>query len=429
MSDDVKQDETTTPAAATPPPEPELTQLADVLADPTPEELEAAAAPVVEPGEGEPAAAVQEPAPNADAGGVAAGEELEAEEEPIAPPTKGEDGKWRSGKYQADSLEQLFVEVEKGRRNAEKLVGKKKEELAEDPFLLPQDEVDEFELVDDVDFGQQIGAGVAQALAQAGIGGQPQQNVDPYAAHAQSQQIANMALQSPTTTDDEFRQVLAALISTNPDDAQSRQVVLEEWGMRSPVQAAQEATRIEMAFAQHHQQLQYAQQQQQAQQLFEQEQQLTTEQQQGQAEYQFAQQTFVQQHPDWEARNDRMNNWLQANAWVMEQAKQVPLVNPENPQDRPRARAVNGVLRMAYEAAGAGIGAGVSEQGTNMGSGMDPNVNTAATAHSAIAHQRGLAGLETGAAVDDVTIQVANKDPQGLADTSFKDLVGFDTVS
>lgn len=443
MSGTVQEQQAATPAVeetpAAPPVEPEApTSLDDALGDPTPEELEAAQAPVepaaetVEPGSGEPSAAVETPAPNADAGGVAAGGE-DAEETvsvEVLPDGKG----YKMGKYQAATLEELAVQIEKGRRNAEKLVGKKKEELADDPFLYNEDEFDgedpEYELVDD-DLGAQIGAGVAQALAQSGFVAPGHQ--DQHALLAQAIGIAQQAIDSPRTTDDEFRGVLAALIQADPSAHDLRQTVLDEWGQRNPVAAAQEASRIEIAFAQHQQFVQQQQQMQQAQQQFEQEQTVTAEQQQGVQEFQFGQQVFVQEKPDWQQRDAGMTAWLKQHPWLMEQAKQVPLVNPDNPRDRPRARAVRDVLTMAYEqtapAPVAGVSGGVSEQGTNMGVVSNPNtIDPVAAASSLAAEQRDLAGLETGAAVDEVTITLANPNPPGLAETSFEELVGIPTV-
>lgn len=400
----------------------------DLVADPTTEEL-AASAETIEPAAGETAAAITEVTPTDDAGGVAAGEELE-QEPSIEPPHQREDGKWVHGKYVAATLEDLFVQVEKGRLNAEKLVGKRKEELAAetDPFMYPDEEFDEnIEIIDDEDFGAQIGAGVAQALAQAGL--MPQAGQDPQAlVQAQALGIAQQAIDSPRTTDDEFRAVLAALIQANPMDHQSRQVVLDEWGARNPVVAAQEASRIEIAFAQHNQSLQQQQAQFEAQQQYEAEQQTLTLEQVAKQEFVYGQTTFVQQHPDWQQRNDGMNEWLRENAWLMDQAKQAPVQDPQNPRHRPRAEAVFRVLKMAYDASGAGIGGGVSEHGTTMGSVTDPN-NISDAHRELAAEQRGLAGLETGAAIDDVTINVANSNPPGLANASFEDLVGIPTVS
>lgn len=430
---DEQQVESTTTEAPVVDETPEPKSIDDLVADPTPEELAASTEPVdtVEPSAGEASAPVDETmAPAADAGGVAAGTELD-DDEPIEQPVKGEDGKWRHGKFVSDTLEGLFVELEKNRRNAEKLVGKKKEELTDDPFLLPDDGFDEFDVVDDQDFGQQVGAGVAQALAQMGFAPQSQQQ-DPALMHAQAVSIAQQAVDSPGTTDDEFRAVLAALISSNPMDEGSRQAVLNEWAERRPAAAAAEASQIAFAFAQHQQMQQQQQLQQQAMQQYELEQQQHMQVQQGADEFRHAQSTFVAQHPDWTQRNAPMNAWLEENAWLMEQAKQTPLVNPQNPQDRPRARAVYKVLQMAYNAAapyaGAGVGGGVSEQGTNMSGVQDPNVNVDANARALAAEQRGMAGLETGAAINDVTISLTNPNPPGLADASFEDLVGIPTV-
>lgn len=433
---------TTAPVVETPPAaDPAPAPIDDFLGDPTPEEITPAA---VEPAGGEPAGAVEAIPVDAGAGGAAVPEPVDPEPEPSVEVIV-EDGKtvgYKMGRYKADTLEQLVVQIEKGRQGAEKLIGKRKEELAAelgaDPFLLPDDEFDEldgYEIVDDVDLGTQIGSGVAQALAQAGFA--PQQP-DPMQAKAQAMQIAQAAIQSPHTSDQEFRSVLAALIQADPMDSESRQVVLDEWGARNPVVASQEASRIEIAF--HTVQQQQAQEQahQQAMQAYEAEQATyttqTAEQQRGVAEFEFAQQTFVQQHPDWVSRNDAMNAFLVARPWLMESAKAAPLVNPENPQDRPRARAVHDVLKLAYESSGsapvAGIAPGVSEQGSNMGTvnAHQHTVDPSAVARSLSAEQRDLASLETGAAVDEVSIAVANPNPPGLDQHSFADLVGIQTV-
>lgn len=426
------------PPAETPPaPDPAPVAIESVLADPTPEQFAAAAA-TVEPAEGAPAEAVgAEPGPAADAGGTA----VEPAGEPVAEePTVEvivEDGKtvgYKLGQHKAETLEELVVKVEKGRVHAEKLIGKRKEELAaelgEDPFLLSDDDEDEFEIVDDADFAQQISSGIAAALAQSGFG--PQQP-DPQLMQAQAIQIANQAIQSPYTTDDEFRAVIGALITADPTNHNARQVVLDEWGERRPVAAAQEASRIEIAFAQYGQAQQITAQQEAAQQAYQQEMTVRWEEQKGADEFAFAQQTFVAQHPDWTARNEPMNRWLQQNAWLMERAKETPLVDPNNPADRPRARAVHAVLKMAYEQSGggsvAGFAPGVSEQGTNMGTVSTPNhVDPVAAARGLAAEQRDLAALETGAAVDEVTIVLANPNPPGLAETSFESLTGIPTV-
>ncbi len=250
----------------------------------------------------------------------------------------------------------------------------------------------------------------------------------------QALSIAQQAIEHPETTDDEFRGVLAALVEANPDDARSRQVVLNEWGNRNPVAAAQEASRIEIAFAQHAQQMQ----QYQAQQQYEAEQQTLQQQQSqqqleaeyAQGEFSHARDTFAQQHPDWQARDAGMAKFLAANPTLMQMAKQSPLVDPANPADRPRARAVHQVLKLAYDTAGAGIVGGVSEQGSNMGVVGNQNVINPASASSALAaEQRDLASLETGAAVDDVQISLNNPNPPGLADQSFEDLIGIPTVA
>lgn len=393
------------------------------LGDPEPE--------AIEPADGEPAAAVGEIAPNADAGGAAVTPAVEDEPIVVEPPTQRNDGKWTQGKYVADTLEDLVVKVETARRHAEKLIGKKQAAAEEDPFLVAGEfDEDEFELVDDVDFGRQVGQGVLSALQQAGFA-QQQQAPDPQYAQAQALQIAQQAIDSPSTSDQEFRAVLAALIQADPRDEESRMVVLNEWAERRPAVAAQEATDIRLAFAQHQQQMQTAQ----AQQAYEAEQQQYAQEQQevqqGAAEYRFGQETFVQQHPDWAQRNDGMNSFLQSNAWLMEAAKQVPVVDAQG--RRTRAEAVSRVLKMAHDAADpvAGVSGGVSEHGGNM-TNVTPdlnNIDAAAADRQRIAQQRDLAGLETGAMVDDVSISVAQKSPQGLAEASFTDLTGMRTVS
>lgn len=383
----------------------------------------------VQPSDGPAAQAVDDAVPNPDAGGKA----VDDEEDPIAPPTQREDGKWTDGKYVGDTIEDLFVQVKKAQRAAEKRVGKKKEELLEeDPFLLGDTDFneDEFDLVDDHDFGQQVGAGVVSALQQAGLATQMQ--LDPYMQHAQAVQIAQQAIDSPHTTDQEFRAVLAGLIQANPNDHESRQAVLNEWAERRPAVAAQEAVDIRMAFAQHQQALE-----QQARAEFEQAQQAMKEQelgtqQQEAAEFRHGQEVFVAQHPDWAQRNDAMNQWLQENQWLMDNAKRTPLVDDAG--RRARAEAVSRVLKMAYDASApapavAGVEGGASEQGSNMGVVTEQaHIDPAAAARSLAAESRGLAALETGAAVDDVSISVANPNPPGLESHSFTDLTGIPTV-
>lgn len=411
-----------------------------MVADPTPEELapvDDAATGEVQPSDDPAAPAVQETVePNADAGGKAAEAAVVDEDEEIHPPTKREDGKWTDGKYVGDTLEDLFVQVKKAQRAAEKRVGKKREELLEeDPFLVAEEDLDdEFDIVDDVDFGQQVGAGVISALQQAGLA--PQQHYDPSIAQAQALQIAQSAIDNHGTTDEEFRAVLAALIQANPMDDRSRQVVLDEWAARRPAAAAQEAANIQIGFAQF-QQAQAMEQQQQA--YLQQQEQVSAQQQelqQAQAEFRFGQETFVQQHPDWEQRNAGMNEWLQQNQWLMDSAKQQPLIGEGG--RRTRAEAVRNVLKMAYDASApeptaatgvAGESGGASEHGGNMGVVTDPAHTDPAAARSGLAaEQRGLAALETGAAVDDVSVSVANPNPPGLDQHSFTDLTGIPTV-
>ena len=435
MSDDAgKASEEAAAAVVDAPKETEAVDLrtSDVLADPVVDEAPAGD-DVVVPADGEPAAAVVDATPADDAGGKAVEPVVEDAPAPAIEQVTDADGNvtaFKLGKYQAATLEELVVKVENGRRNAEKLVGKKKEELVEDPFLLSDEDFDEFEIVDDSDFGQQIGTGVLAALQQAGIVPQQAQQQDQYVQHAQVLQVAQNAIDNPSTTDQEFRSVLAALIQADPNDAQSRDAVLQEWGQRNPAAAATEAAQIQHAFQQFH-----AEQQQAAQMHAWQEQQQAAQQQQaevvkGVEEFRFGQQTFVAEHPDWQARDAGMKQWLQQNAWLMDSAKQQPLVGEGG--RRSRAEAVRNVLKMAYDASApvAGVAGGVSEQGGNMTSVTPTSTDTtiAAAEQQRIADQRELAGLETGAVVDDVTISVAQQSPPGLAETDTFDLIGLRQV-
>lgn len=391
------------------------------LSDPDPIDL-------IQPGEGDPASVVEETVEpvGAGAGGTAVGEQEEQLSVEVLPDGAG----YKMGRYQAATLEDLAVEIEKGRRNAEKLIGKRVEDVI-DPFLLPEDDDefdDEFELVDDDAFGKTLGVSIAEALAQSGFG--PQQP-DPMVMRQNAVAIAQQAIDSPHTSDDDFRGVLMALIEAAPDDAKSRQAVLNEWASRSPIEAAQEATRIEMAIAQHQmfvqQQAEKAALEEQRAEQVQQQQVQQAELVKGAEEFDFARTTFVQQRPDWQSVNAGMQAYLEANPHMMQLAKQAPLTNPENPMDRPRARAVHSVLEAAYAYAKAGFAGGASEQGNSMNN-VSMNPNTVAAASQLASEQRDLAGLETGAAVDDVSISLTNPNPPGLSDASFEDLVGISTV-
>lgn len=415
----------------------DATTMDSIVGDPTPENpAEAGSAAVDVELEREPAPAVDAPA--LDGGGaVAAGEPADTPpvEDVIDAPVQREDGKWALGKYVADDLAGLVVQVEKGRRNAEKLVGRRAEpaDPNANPFVAPEDPEgiddgtileDDENVFDEADLGSVFGASIAQALVQSGLVPQ-QQPADSQQAVQQTLMYAQQVIDSPTASDDDFRGVLTALVLNAPNDARSREAVLQEWAARNPVAAAQEAARIETAFAQfafeQQQQQALAQQQQLAQQEYDAQQQVEVARAAEAEAFTSAQQAFMERNPDWQQHNDAMNAWFAQNRPLLERAK----------GDRAAIYAVfNSAVQYARAVGGAGVPPRVSEQGGNMGPvPHTPYTDPAAAARQAIAEDRGLAGLETGAAVDDVVVRVSNPNPPGLAETPLTELIGLDLVN
>lgn len=404
---------------------PDPVDIESVLGDPTPEEL--AGEGTVAPVEGDATPAVEAPGPE---GGTEGTGEEDLDDVPM--PVQREDGKWTQGKYVTDTLEELVVQVERARRHAEHLVGKKEtaKEQTGNPFVDEPDELDDEDFDEEpyteAEIGSTFGAEIAKALVEAGVVGQ-QGDVAAQQQHGeylQALQYADQVIQHPEATGEHFRAALLALAQTNPADEASRQKLLDAWGSFEPVAAAQEAVRIELAKAQVAQEQQQIQQQQAAQQAYEAEQQTAAAENDVQQAFQEARQAFAERNPDWQQHNDSMTAWMAANRPLMARAR----------GDRAAVysvfQAALDYARMRDGASGvAGEGAGASEHGAVMGTVNEPSPDASANASSAIAQQRDLAGLETGAAVDDVTVSLTNPNPAGLAETPLSDLIGIPTVN
>lgn len=406
------------------PQENEPIAMEDALRDPEPEPVEpdptAEATPPVEQ-------------PGPDGGAEGTGEEdldnVEIE--------RLDDGRYKLGKYVSEDPLELAKQVERARRHAEHLVGKKREELAAEqrnPFV--DEDVDEIDESDEAPYTEAelastFGKEIAQGLIEAGVVGQQQQGgydqqLMQQQAHMQALEYADTVIAHPEATGEHFRAALQHLVQAAPHDEQGRQRVLDAWGMVEPVAAAQEAARIEFAKMQVWQQQQAEQQRQQAEQAMLAEQQQFEAQSDEQQAFVDAQRAFVERNPDWQQLDADMTAWMQANRPLMARAK----------GDR---AAVYSVFQAAYDYAAAkratqppaGEAPVVSEHGAVMGPVSDteaPTVDPRATARQHVAQQRDMAGLETGAAIDDVAVNLTNPNPAGLAETPIEDLLGVKIV-
>lgn len=402
-----------------PPAERENVSLESIVGDPEPVEpvLDAPATP-----------AVEQPGP--DGGAPGTGED-DLDDVPL--PEQREDGKWTFGKYVADTPQELVRQVERGRRHAEHLVGKRAEE-SRNPFE-QSDEFDEGEDFDEepyteAELAATFGKEIAQGLIEAGVVSQPQQQdgyseADLQAAYTQVLTYADQVIGHPEATGEHFRAALQSLVTVAPQDVGTRQRLLSAWGDVDPVAAAQEAAEIRYAELQVAQEFAQHQQYQHAQQVAQAEQETVDVEADAAHAFVEAQHAFSERNPDWQAHDPAMKEWMSANLPLLRRAK----------GDR---AAVYSVFQAAYDYAQAkaaitppaGEAGGVSEHGAVMGNVREPGAQTdpRAAASMRIAEQRDLAGLETGAAVDDVTVNLRNPNPAGLAETPIGDLLGMKTV-
>lgn len=382
----------------------------DVVGEPTDEEL--GGDPVAEGG-GE------------DTDADVTSEVVEEDPDEIPTPEQREDGKWALGKYVADDLPGLVRQIEKGRRHAEKAIGKKTPDPDPNanPFAeiaLEHDDLDfgDGEVYDEAELGGAFGAGIAQALMQQGLVPQPQAPADPQMAARQAVYVARQAIQNPQATGADMEMVLQALMTHAPFDAQARQEVLEAWGQFEPVKAAQTAAEITIAFADVERM--HADQQRAAQmQAVQDQQQLAEQATQGERDaFTNAQIAWAERNQGWETNNDGMNEWFAAHPAALRKA-------------RGDSEAIYDVLTAAREYAqlkaqlgvGAGITTGSTEHGGTM-TGIQAQ-NPAALSRAAAAEQRDSAGMEMGV-TDDVQVQVLNAhNPSGIAEQSTEDLLGM----
>ena len=339
---------------------------------------------------------------------------IEDDTDDIEPPTQDEDGKWRIGKYVAEDLPSLFVQVEKGRRHAEKLATKERQAAAnENPFLEPEAEDDELDgdaVFTEADLADSLGSGIAQALMQQGLIPQPQQ-ADPQQAAWQSVQIAQRAMQDPASSSEDYQAALYALIQHAPGAVQEREQLIKAWGNVDPAEAAYARFEITQAEREFH----AAQQHAMAQQQYEAETTATSAIDEG---WSTAQHKFAELNPDWVQHNDGINQWLTANK---------PMVDAVRMAGDPAAN--YSLLQNAMRFAQAGVSASAAEHGATVNDVTDTATVEAVAQHRAdSATERDLAGLETSVS-ENVEIVSSQKNPPGLAGKSSVDLFGIPTAS
>lgn len=415
----------------------------DVVGEPTDDELgDLEEEPVVDESTGE--QVVDTPA-GGDAGDEPAGG---GDEDVIEPPKQDADGKWTSGKYKADTLEDLFVQVEKGRRHAERALSKKADTGTPDPTVnpfLPKDEDEEdegdepVEVIDEADFAKVLGTTLAEQLVAAGLAPQPQ--VDPQYAAQQALVYADQAVQNPATTGADFEAVLYMLMQHAPYDEQRRNAVLEAWaelGGANVLKAATAKLEIDQAFRdiaaaqatmQHQQQYEAEQAQQQAA-----EQQVEQQTTAVQDAFAAANKAWTDANPDWQAYDAGMNEWMQANPGMLARAKGdaaaiFDVFTAAKQYAVQKAQLAAGLTPAAPGgAAVAGMQPGVAESAGTMGA-VNPNqyVDPAALERAQRAQQRDAAGLENGV-TDDVEVTVLGSTPASIADSAMDELIGIPTV-
>ena len=387
-----------------------------------------------------------------------------------------EGGGFQLGKFKADTLEGLIVELEKNRRNAESLVGKKKEELASEatnPWLEPVhqdgDDPDGFDEIDGADFATQVGTSIAQQLQQTGLFGSAG-GVDPQQAafaatsaalhvvqsiadfHHAAGQIDEFATpQDKQAFERDAQAALGVLLQHAPQAVQHREALLAAWGRVNPYEAASTRMAIQQAEAS------FTHQQAQQQALQQAEAAFNAEREEAQA-YTDAEGSFLQAHPaaqtphvraavdamftqpTFAAIAARAKGDRAAMHAAFELALQtVQATNPALFQQAPPAAQVTGVPQLppgvtlpGHAIPGqvqAGMSPHVSEQGGIMQGVNVPGIDPNAVYRAQQAQNRDLAALETGAAVGDIAVTLTNPNSPELAQQpTFKDLLGVGLI-
>lgn len=365
------------------------------------------------------------------------GDEIDLDNVPE--PEERADGKWALGKYVADTPLELLKVVERARRHAESDRGRAAQVLdpTANPFLEHEggegEEEDEgLEVVDEITIGNELGAGIAQALLQHGLVQPPQ--VDPQVAAAQAVAIADQAIGNPATTGTEFRAVLTSLMTHNPFDIQTRERVLSAWGDVEPYAAAREGLLIEQALLEVQREQQSLEQQAHQQAIAAQEaadaeafEQSTTA---AQEALPSAQQAWAERHEGWEAHNDGMNAYIAGNkrAWdrTVASGDAAAIYDFFDAAFQHATLAAQVAGGVPGGGAAAGIAQGAPEHaGTMQGMAGTPHVDPAALHRANVAQSRDEAGMEMGV-TDDVEVTVlSTTNPAGIAEQSTEDLLGM----
>ena len=421
--------------------EPETLDMSDIVGDATHEELG-----MEEPVETTVAATIDAPVETAAAG--AAEDEGDDEDEidldNIPEPVQREDGKWvLADKYVADTPLGLVKEVEKARRHAEATLKNKqhtKADPAANPFLESEEEFDEefdedeeLEVFDELDFGSQVGAGVAQALMQYGLVPQQQQ---PDIMAQQASVVARQAINNPDTTPEEFELMLEALVTHNLTDTKTRKELVNAWaslGGENTVKAVRADIEIDQAIDQVMQQQAYAQQSEQ-QAALEQQQIVEAEERDAQATvpqqaYEAATAAWCERNTDWVAGNQLdqdMNEWMARNPVSVSKAQGDAAAIFELFNQAKEYAVLKGQVRVEM-GAGAGVSGGAAESAATVSPVIPPTqqFDAAAIQRAANAEMRDAASMETGV-TDDVAVHITGSNPSGLTETPVEDVLGME---
>jgi len=322
-----------------------------------------------------------------------AGETGQSQEQPANEETstdvqiiENEDGSFSFGKFKAKTKEELLFEVHKSLENAQKLVGRKAESLYDNPFLengFDNEDEDE-DIFDENDFAQQISNSVISQLQQPQQS-QPQQNFDPsYVA----QQI-RYALDDPAIDEPTLEQALQLALTTQPENRQLRDSILEVYAGVNPIKASTINTNLILAENQFQTEQAMQQQQHEAEQAY------IMEQHNLQA-FQQATGAFTQNVPDYHVYNDGIAEWM------------------NNPANQPLIQAATGTPASIYA---------VYQNAYNYAK-LKGNVANVQNSIGTFPSQLGLGSLETGGESPvSSTHNTINEDKQ-----PFHDLLGFSMV-